>query len=476
MPVRVWKIFIWLLGAVGTSSVAFPQESAIELGKKNIALDEPFAITLVIREAQDQHTYSPFPDIAGMQKREVTTVNLKEGSTGKYIISQRITQYYLAVKTGKFTLPPFRMTVNGKLLRSPGATITVEAPGRAAPADTLASRLYNEIMGMEREVAEKKEDAFLALSTDRDTVFTGEGFTLTLALYVAENNQVEMRSFEEGAQLLKLLRALKPANCWEQDFNLREFVTSQVTVNRKKYTQYKMYQAAFYPLMPDTVRLPAVSFRLLKVRAAGAKGGPAQDTVAFFSQPRAVYVKPLPPHPLRDGIPVGNFRLEEGVSNRRLRTGESFTYQLSVSGEGNLSTVSLAPARTGTAIDFYPPDVKANVNTQHGRPAGRKTFRFTGIPREPGRYPLDSVFRLVYFNPVRRQYDTLRPRMSLDVAGPSLRTGRIQTGELEPVYRDIATESNELSPLQRDYPVRQIANALLVLMMLGTMVLIGYKK
>jgi hypothetical protein len=66
-------------------------------------------------------------------------------------------------------------------------------------------------------VAEKKEDAFLALSTDRDTVFTGESFTLTLALYVAENNQVEMRSFEEGAQLLRLLRELKPANCWEQD-------------------------------------------------------------------------------------------------------------------------------------------------------------------------------------------------------------------------------------------------------------------
>jgi len=476
MPSSVWRTFIWLLAAGGTSSTAFSQESAIELGKKNIALDEPFTITLIIREAQDQHAYSPFPDIAGMQKREVTTVNLKEGPTGKVIISQRITQYYLAAKTGKFTLPPFRMTVNGKELRSPGATIAVEAPGRAAPADTVASRLYNEIISMEKEVAEKKEDAFLALSTDRDTVFAGEGFTMTLALYVAENNQVEMRSFEEGDQLLRLLRQLKPANCWEQDFNLREFVTSQVTVNRKKYTQYKMYQAAFYPLMPDTVQLPAVSFRLLKVRAAGAKGGPARDTVTFFSQPRTVYVKPLPPHPLRDGIPVGNFRLEEGVSNRRLRTGDPFTYQLSVSGEGNLSTVNLAPARTGTAIDFYPPDVKLNVSTQHNRPGGRKTFRFTGIPREPGQYPLDSVFRLVYFNPARRQYDTLRSRMSLDVDGPSLRSGRIQANELEPVYHDMAAEGNELSPLQREYPVRQIANALLVLMMLGTMVLMGYRK
>jgi hypothetical protein len=173
---------------------------------------------------------------------------------------------------------------------------------------------------------------------------------------------------------------------------------------------------------------------------------------------------------------VGNFRLEEGVSNRRLRTGESFTYQLSVSGEGNLSTVNLAPARAGTTIDFYPPDVKAHVSTQQSRPSGRKTFRFTGIPREPGRYALDSVFRLVYFNPLRQQYDTLLPQMSLEVAGPSLFSGRIQANELEPVYRDVAAESNQLSPLQRQYPLRQIANALLVLMMLGTMVLMGYRK
>jgi hypothetical protein len=138
--------------------------------------------------------------------------------------------------------------------------------------------------------------------------------------------------------------------------------------------------------------------------------------------------------------------------------------------------VNLAPARLGTVIDFYPPDVKASVSTQLGRPGGRKTFRFTGIPREPGRYPLDSVFRLVYFNPVRQQYDTLHPRMSLDVAGPSLRSGRIQANELEPVYRNMAAESNELSPLQRHYPVRQIANALLVLMMLGIIMLMGYKK
>jgi hypothetical protein len=284
MPVRVWKIFIWLLGAVGTSSVAFAQESAIELGKKNIALDEPFAITLIIREAQDQHTYSPFPDIAGMQKREVTTVNLKEGSTGKYTISQRITQYYLAAKTGKFTLPPFRMTVNGKVLRSPGATITVEAP--AGPRQPIRGQPVvqrNHRHG--KEVAEKKEDAFLALSTDRDTVFTGERLH-------ADPGPVRGREQPGGNAVIRGRRPVAQAATRAEAGQLlgTGFQPPRVRnepgdVNRKKYTQYKMYQAAFIPSCPTPCGCPPSLSGCSKYRAAGAKGGPARIRLRFSRSP-----------------------------------------------------------------------------------------------------------------------------------------------------------------------------------------------
>jgi hypothetical protein len=178
---------------------------------------------------------------------------------------------------------------------------------------------------------------------------------------------------------------------------------------------------------------------------------------------------------LQEGIPVGNFWLEEAVSRRQILTGESFTYQFDVWGEGNLSTVSVA-ARTGNAFDFYPPEIKVNVNTVNNRPSGRKTFRFTAVPREPGRYPLDTVFRLIYFNPNRRRYDTLHSRTVLEVTGQSLRNVRMQASEIEPVYREIGSESNQLRPLHQGYPFRQAANVLLVLMMLITLVLMGYKK
>lgn len=477
MRLRQLKFLIWFIGFTGNSFLGFAQEMLIEPGKKNIALDEPFALTLVIRNTKAQNTYSPFPEIAGMHKREVTTVNLKEEYKGKTALSQRVTQHYFAIKTGQYVLSPFVMTVNGKVVSSPGLTVVVGASDNPPAGDTLALRLYNEILSMEKAVTEKKENAFLALSVDRDTIFVGEGFTLILALYVADNNEVEMRSFGEGTQLLRIIRELKPANSWEQDFNIREFRTAQVPVNRKRYTQYKMYQSTFYPYNPDTIRLPGVSFQMLKLQASpNPKAAPRTDTVTFLTQPRTVYVKPLPPHPMKDGIPVGNFRMEEAVSKGRLQTGQPFTYQMTLSGDGNLSSANLIAAGVGDVVEFYPPEVSSQVNTQSNRPLGRKVFRFTGLVREPGRYPLDSVFRFVYFNPVRRQYDTLRPRIALEVTGQSQRNLPPVAGETEPLYHIISSENNGLRPLEVNYSMRQIANVLLLVMMLVTMILIGYKK
>ena len=53
-----------------------------------------------------------------------------------------------------------------------------------------------------------KDDAFLALSTSKDTVFMGEGFTATLAFYVSEKNQAPLQFYDLGNSLLIFSRIL----------------------------------------------------------------------------------------------------------------------------------------------------------------------------------------------------------------------------------------------------------------------------
>ena len=55
-----------------------------------------------------------------------------------------------------------------------------------------------------------------------------------------------------------------------------------------------------------------------------------EDFKTFYSKPTVVKVKELPPHPLRDIVSVGNFKLEEDLSSAQIHTGNSFTYNFKV--------------------------------------------------------------------------------------------------------------------------------------------------
>ena len=88
------------------------------------------------------------------------------------------------------------------------------------------------------------------MTTSQDEVYLGEGFTATLAFYVAEENQAPLQFYDLGKQLTDILKLIKPSNAWEENFNIENINGSPVSINGENYTQYKIYQATFYPLKP----------------------------------------------------------------------------------------------------------------------------------------------------------------------------------------------------------------------------------
>lgn len=463
-----WFCFPFLL--VFRLSVS-AQDNTVEPGKKTAALDEPFSITLVIQGGQAQNTHSAFPDIQGMRKRDVALTTSKQNTNGKNTVVQRITQNYMADKEGKYVLNDFAMTVNGRELRTKGMVITVIQPANPDYKLLADSALAKEISSVESDYADTKQNAFFALGVDKAEVFVGEGFTASLALYIADNNPVELQPYQAGKQLVEILKKLKPGNCWEEDFHIREFQPFPVTIKGRKYTQYKMFQATFYPFNADTVVFPQAGLTMLIKKTSGIK----EAYQTFYSAPKILTVKELPPHPLRDGIAVGTFRLEEFIARRRLRTGKGFYYQFKVTGEGNLSAVTLPAMPSNAAFDFFPPESKTSLDLTGRRVAGSKTFQFYALPKEPGIYPWAAYFRWIYFNVEKREYDTLASGLTLRVGGGSLRNQGISASDLGGVYDALDSEDNRLRPLQPENQWRRVAN-ILVLVMLGvTLVLILWR-
>ena len=200
-----------------------------------------------------------------------------------------------------------------------------------------------------------------------------------------------------------------------------------------------------------------------------------EDFKTFHSKSKMVKVKDLPPHPLRDAVAVGDYRLEERLGTNELKTGQSVGYEFNIYGEGNISAVEKPNISKDNNLEFYEPNVKQNINRESGRVTGTKSFSYFLIPKEPGTYRLGNYFRWVFFNPNSKKYDTLRSEQIVHVSGPSQRNLSIESNDLGPFYDRIDTADNALrSTSGKDWV--QVAVNIFILLMLGGSAYLVVKK
>ena len=453
----------------------------IKLGNSEIGLNQYYTITIEVKNDRLKQ-YSEFPQIEGFIKRGTSSSTTTNFVNGRMSSTQSLTQNYQATEQGNFLLGPFFMTINGKEVRSEGTQIKVgEAIQRQStrrnrdPFDDFFGRRNSE----PAEFVDVKADAFAALSVDKKEVYVGEGFTATLAFYVAESNRAEMRFYDLSNQITEIVKTVKPSNCWEENFSIDQIVGDPVNINGRNYTRYKIYQTSYYPLTVQDIEFPSVGLKMIKYKVAKNPSffgrNRQEDYETFYSKPKTVQVSELPAHPLKDIVAVGNYRLEETLSSDNLETGQSFNYDFNILGEGNISSIEAPTLPEDSEFDFYAPNIKQNVTRSNGRVRGTKGFNFYGIPNEPGTYDLKDYFSWIYFDPVRETYDTLKSELSLVVTGDSRKNLSIASNDLGDFYDRIDEADNSLQSLNGSNWFTILVN-ILVILILGLTAFMLFRK
>lgn len=476
---RILSLILFMVILV-TGHCAVAQELSIELGNREIALNERYTISVVVKNERVKN-YDEFPDIPGFSKLGISTSSSTNIVNGRISSSNSIVQSYQPNEEGVFTLAPFTMTVNGRSLTSPGAQIKV-GPPKQRGQQPFSYDPFEDFFGGSSEPQEYidvKEDAFFALTTDKSEVYVGEGFMVTIAYYEAETNKAQMQFYEVNKQIDAILKKIKPTNCWEENYLIENITGIPVEVNGKRYRQYKLYQATLYPLNSENIQFPAVDLSMIKYKVAknptffghNRKG----DLIVLKSQPKSVSVKDLPPHPLKDQAAVGVYRLKESVNGKKVETGASFHYTFTVDGEGNISAINNPEIAQNRVFDFYPPNVRQDINRSSGHVTGSKSFEYYVIPNEPGNYRLGDYIQWVYFNPEKEMYDTLRSNVGVEVTGESKANQSISSTDVGSFYDVIQAESNILTSRNGDGRLKIFAN-IIILLMLALTVLILIKK
>lgn len=443
----------------------------VELGPDEIGENQLWTITITVFNER-LRSYDNFPEIEGFRKRGTSTQSQTSIVNGQISSSQGVVMTYMPMRQGTFTVPSFKMKVNDQPIDILGKRVKVSGAVQNRANDPFRSLFEDPTdpnSRTEPEFVDVKEEAFLALTTSDDEVYVGEGFTTTLSFFVADNNRAPMQFYDLGRQLSSILKKLKPANCWEENFNIENIEGESIEIGGKGYTQYKIYQAAFFPLNNAPVEFPTVGLEMIKFKVARNPSffgqNRKEDFKTFYSKPKKVMVKNLPPHPLKDVVAVGDYRMDERLNAVHLTTGQSVSYDFNVYGEGNISSIEKPVIRGDDNFDFYEPNVRQSINRDQGRVTGSKSFSYFMIPKEPGSYNLGNYFKWIFFNPSTNKYDTLQSKQVVTVSGESRKNHSIQSTDLGTFYDQISTADNTILSTNPMEWLKMGANVLVVMLL-----------
>ena len=448
------------------------------MGPDQFAINQLWTITITVQNDRLRN-YSNFPEIEGFVKRGTSSSSSTNYVNGKMSSSQSIIQNYQAMKEGKIEVPAFDITVNDQSFSVKGKSLTVTAQTQQRRSNFQDPFQDFFQQRASPEFVEVEADAFLALTTDKNEIYIGEGITTTLAFYVAASNRADMKFYDLGTQLTGIIKKIKPENSWEENFNIDNINGESVNIKDVQYTQYKIFQATYFPLNLDTINFPSVGLKLIKydqVKNPSFFGRNRQENYeTFYSKPKTVRIKELPPHPLKDVVNVGSYKLKESISSRNLTTGQSFNYSFEIGGTGNISAINMPKIESNKLFEFYEPNIVQNIRRSSNRVTGSKKFDYFGIPNEPGIYKLGDFIQWVFFDPIKEKYDTLKSDIQLQVDGESRKNEYISSNDLGSFYDIIEYEDNKLVSIKTGIGYQIVINLFIFAILVGSMVLL-FKK
>jgi hypothetical protein len=462
-----------------TALAVYAQDNIqITLGPDEIGENQAWTITVTVNNDRLK-SYENFPDIEGFRKRGTSTSVANQHCEWP---NKFITKYYHELSTHQTRrvhnsfFQNAGERANHFRYRKKGKSRAGCSTTRSVPESCLIATLLMISLVGETEFIDIKEDALLALTTSKDEVYVGEGFTTTLSFLVADNNRAPMQFHDLGKQLADILKKLRPANCWEENFNIENIEGEHVEIQGKGYTQYKVYQGTFYPLNTQSVQFPSVGLEMIKFKVAKNPSffgqNRQEDFKTFYTRPISVKVKDLPPHPLRNSVAVGDYQLQEQLSAKSAKTGQSIGYDFRIVGEGNITAIEKPTVRNDANFDFYEPNMKQSIRREGGHVAGNKTYSYFMIPKEPGEFKLGDYFQWVFFNIKTKKYDTLRSNFTVRVEGESQKNQFIESTDPGSFYDRLDAADNQLQLANSFDWMKTGLNIFMLLMLAGSAYLI----
>ena len=373
-----------------------------------VSVGEAFRVEFALNATPDKGTFSApsfgeFDVLAGPATSQGSSVQWINGNMTKSV-SYTITYVLLPQKKGNFTIGAASIEVDGKRYSSKPTQIEVKEGGSQQSVQQGGNN-RGESLESQAQSRISKDDLLLRLTLSRSTVYKGEPIRAALKLYnrvsLADYNVSKMPTFN---------------GFWTQRLE-SENKSYRETYEGKVYEVYNLIEYLLYPqqsgtLTIDPVELTAVVQVIVQDNSNYdpffGGGRELYNVRRELKTPRlAVTVNELPAGaPESFGGAVGKFRMEATPSTTQLAANSASTFNVRISGSGNLAFVQAPTLTLPTSFEQYQVKSTESFKYSGSGTSGYRNFEYPFIARAEGEYTIQPV-QFSYFDPERKEYVTL---------------------------------------------------------------------
>ena len=296
-------------------------------------------------------------------------------------------------RTGNFTVPAWKVMIEGKSYQVPPATLQVLDPSQ-----------------QEKQAQQDlRQAAFLELPLSRSYFFEGETIMTSLTLFIWDRlpvNRIENAPTKIGESF--------------SSNNLGKWTEEK----RNVFRNGKIYSTFTWPvaLTAAMAGTKEISFTVnLRVRVNSRKNSPFSSP--FFNDPffgfgreesltvelptKSIEIKPLPStnRPSDYSGAIGSFRAQYSVDANQVEVGDPVRLNFSIEGKGNFAAIPAPILESNEEFKIGPPAFLFEGNEEI-KSEGRQNFEFILTPQKAGNLKITPL-NFSYFDPIQEKYSTI---------------------------------------------------------------------
>ena len=386
MKQKIYYILI-LCALMSLSTYAQTPELVASVSKNKLGLNQRVKIQFTINKQGADNFQAPnfknFQIVSGpSQSISQSWVN------GNASFSQSYSYIVKPLKKGEFLIPAASIKLNNKILTSKPVKVIVLDPVDI-PKDPNDPNYI------------AQQNVHLVAEISKSSPYVGEGIYVEYRLYVSQNISVRDFSYTDSPQY---------NGFWNQDIKIRGLTTQNGTYNGEQYRYVVLQKALLIPTKSGKLTIDPIEMDIVIGVPTGRGdffGNPIVKNVtkSFASAKKFIRSKDLP----IEGKPesfngaVGDFNFIVSSSKNILKSNETATVSVKVTGNGNLKLFELPEIKTPSELEVFTPEQKEKINVTSRGIRGSVTKNYTVVPQFKGKYKVPST-EFSYFDLKEKKY------------------------------------------------------------------------